>query len=187
MIGHVLSHTIFNAYCRVATTHTARVRRTTLSYSYDERKQDDMRRSPQESGTWTLMLALVLVLCLVLFATLAPIAAAQSADEWQDDLLPVSAMMMDGESGRVTDEDGVIGNGRSGADHATDPKSHARDRMPRQAQDAASGTEGAAPMADGGTNSGGAMGALPWIIASLVVLAVVLVGLALLPKRGRSR
>ena len=186
MIGHAPSHTILNAYCRVAMTHTARVRRTALSYPYDERKQNDMRRSPQESGTMTLMLALVLVLCLVLFATLAPIAAAQGADEWQDDLLPVS-VMMDGESGRVTDDDGVIGNGRTGADHAAESAPHARDMAPRHTPEAKAGMERGAAMDEAGTAVGGSMGALPWIIASLVILAVVLVGLALLPRRGRSR
>lgn len=144
-----------------------------------------MRKSPQESGTLTLMLALVLVLCLMLFTTLAPIAAAQGADKWQDDLLPVSAMM-DGENGRVTDEDGKIGNSQRGADRSTDPDPHARDMTPRHTPDAQADMEGQATVNEGAVENGG-MGALPWIIASLVVLAVVLVALALLPRRGRSR
>jgi hypothetical protein len=76
-----------------------------------------MRKSPQDAGHAAIPLLLLLVLC-VLFMVLTPVASALSnASESNDGYLAVSAMHSS-EDGKVTDDDGRIGNGHSGADHA---------------------------------------------------------------------
>ena len=92
------------------------------------------------------------------------------------------ALMTNDEDGRVTDDDGLIGNGRRGADRADE--SHERDVMPRQTPNGL--PREAMPKGNGTTSGENSQGILPWIVGSLVVLAVVLVILALIPKKNRS-
>jgi hypothetical protein len=158
-----------------------------------------MRKSPQDAGHAAIPLLLLLVLC-VLFMALTPVASALSnAAESNDGYLAVSAMHSS-EDGKVTDDDGRIGNGHSGADHAepndpfqngitggaergADDITHGAEDMARDIGDAA---QGEASMEDGTADDGNSSGILPWIIASIVVVAVVLVILALIPNKNRS-
>jgi hypothetical protein len=154
-----------------------------------ERKQDDMRRSPQTEGQLACLLAVILVLGLLLFTTLTPLAIAGTAKgdlELEGEFLAV-AMMQGGEDGRVTDDDGRIGNSPDGADRPAEDDSLIRDAAPQQTPGERNGEQGGGPMENGNASDGNSLGVLPWIIGSLVVLAVVLVVLALLPKKNRSR
>lgn len=142
-----------------------------------------MRNAPQNNGHAAWLLALMLVLCLMLFTTLAPLCSAESGTELEGKYLAV-AMMQDREDGRVTDDDGLIGNSRDGADRADEP--FARDMMPRHATEGGTEATTPAPRTSEAPSDGASTSVLPWIIASLVVLAVVLVALALIPKKKRS-
>jgi hypothetical protein len=152
-----------------------------------------MRKSPQDAGHAAIPLLLLLVLC-VLFMALTPVASALSnASESNDGYLAVSAMHSS-EDGKVTDDDGRIGNGHSGADHAepndpfqngiTDGAVRGAEDMVRDAGDAVQ--HGEASMENGTADDGNSSGILPWIIASVVTVAVVLVILALIPNKNKS-
>ena len=143
-----------------------------------------MRRSPQSAGRAALLLAMILALSLWLLTTLTPLSSADNGTEMEDEFLAV-ALMQGGEDGRVTDDDGWIGNGESGADRPAEDDPLLRGAMPDHSPDAQRG-DTVSPVENGREGDGNSLGILPWIIASLVVLAVVLVILALLPKKNRS-
>ena len=140
-----------------------------------------MRRTPPSGGHPAILLAMIWMLCLLLWTTLTPLTAthdALNALDMDEKYLAV-AMIQGGEDGRVTDEDGRIGKGQDGADRPATDDSIIRDALPHipDTPDSEPGSP---------TGEGPAPGILPWIIGSLVVLAVVLVVLALLPKKNRS-
>ena len=152
-----------------------------------------MKQSPRPMGRLPLPMALLVSLCMLLLL-LTPTASALSRVEGSEASGCATATMQD-ENGRVTDEDGWIGNGTRGADRAPTRDEFARGILPD-----ASGTptvpdetpdhEGGAVAYDGAgdaTTDADASGLLGWIIGILVVLSVALVVLALLPKRGKSR
>ena len=140
-----------------------------------------MRKAPQNGGYALWLMALLLTLCMMLLTTLSPLYATAGSREVQDGDLAV-ALMTDGEDGRGTDDDGVIGNGRRGADRADE--SRMRDATPHPMPRAL--PREAMPEGDSAANGENSQGILPWIVGSLVALAVVLVILALIPKKNRS-
>jgi hypothetical protein len=142
-----------------------------------------MRKAPQNSGQLAYLLALMLALCMMLF-TMAPLYTAPSGTELEESL--AVTMMVDGEDGRVTDDDGRIGNSPDGADRPAEDDSLIRDAMPQHTPDERGGEQGGGPMENGNAGDGNSLGVLPWIIGSLVALAVVLVILALVPKKNKT-
>lgn len=146
-----------------------------------------MRRSPQSKGP--LIFALILALCLLLLTMLTPIAAYGDDTDVSDGGHLAVSMMQSGEDGRVTDQDGLIGNGQDGADHAEPDDMFEKgmgDRTAPEARDAAPEAGDMMPGGNGTASDGNSLGILPWIITALVVLAVVLVVLALIPKKNKS-
>ncbi|MBE6620476.1 MAG: hypothetical protein E7625_03825 [Ruminococcaceae bacterium] len=172
-----------------------------------------MRQSPRPMGHLSFPFALLLSLCMLVLL-LTPTASALEAARGNSNGHPTESVMMQSEDGRVTDEDGRIGNSSRGADrapaqddfaHGILPDEPGTPTMPEDA-DGSNGSEGgivvqdgATPARDGaneildpGTMNGSAenaetSGPIGWIVAILVVLAVALVILALLPKRNKSR
>jgi len=141
-----------------------------------------MRKFPQDNGRTSWLLALMLVLALLLFTTLSPLHAVQNTGELEEPYLAVS-MMSDGQNGRVTDSDGLIGNEGKGADRADGAKDDGMLPHP--------GTEimprSAVPEENDTASDGNSLGILPWIVASLIVLSIVLAALALIPRKNKSR
>lgn len=177
-------------------------------------KPDEMRRSPQNAGPLPAPLLLLLAL-VMLFITLSPTASAfGSTGEDKGAALAVWAMC-EGENGKVTDDDGIIGNSRRGADRSPmddrfengidgalpgrdggSGMEHAHDgpldTAPRSSERArgVGGTEagdGGMVGEDGTAVDGNSSGILPWIIAAIVTVSIVLVVLALIPRRNKSR
>ncbi len=163
-----------------------------------------MRRSPQDSGRLPAPLLLILALCL-LFIMLTPVASALSNTQESDDATMAVAAMCDGENGKITDDDGIIGNGRRGADRMQPRDEFANGIQdgnmpsPRVRSDSADDTKGmggnrarsgnGADMIErnGTADDGNSSGILPWIIAAIVAVSVVLVVLALIPRKNKSR
>ncbi len=149
-----------------------------------------MKRSPNEAGRIPFPVVLLLLIA-VLTLTLAPsVAALRSRAEQAEPVM--CGKMCDGENGQVSDGDGHIGNNDHGADHTPDSAGKLREKlddmlpgdgamMPR-----GEGGDLSGPMGDGTADEGSSSGILPWIIGALVVLAVLLVVLALIPRRGKS-
>jgi hypothetical protein len=211
-----------------------------------QRKEaEHMMYRPPNKPSPTSVIALVLVLLMLTFI-ISPAAAAQSGTQGtarrHDVRRPVAGLVIRRENGIVTDDDGIIGNGRRGADRAPLPRRahrarrtmdtmtatqvedgilpdrstaphrsdestdrRGRDLMPPaedgQIEDknttdghvdapstADQGTE-QPPMTDvTGKESGSpARSLLPWVIVSVGILAVLLIALALMPKKGRGR
>lgn len=161
-----------------------------------------MKQSPRPMGRLSFPVALLVSLCMLLLL-LTPTASALSRIEDGEESGCATAMMQH-EDGRVTDEDGRIGNGTRGADRAPTRDEFARGIVPDASgtptvPDAVPDHEGGAVVRDGvsddimpsasgdTTTDADASGLLGWIIGILVVLSVALVVLALLPKRGKSR
>jgi hypothetical protein len=212
-----------------------------------------MYRPPNKPSP-TSVIALVLVLLMLTFI-ISPAAAAQSGTQGtarrHDVRRPVAGLVIRRENGIETDDDGIIGNGRWGADRAPLPRRahrarrtmdtmtatqledgilpdrstaphrsdestdrRGRDLMPHVEDgqiedknttdghvDAPStddhvgapstddqGTE-QPPMTDatGKESDSPARSLLPWVIVSVGILAVLLIALALMPKKGRGR
>ena len=184
-------------------------------------RQDEMRRSPQDSGRLSAPILLLVALCM-LFILLTPVASALgSAKESNDAYLAVS-VMCNAEDGKVTDNDGIIGNSQSGADHAEAPDRFANgiqdgalpdspllpdeagngmgsgnadglgDNMPSPGNGArgmdGAGADNGNMIGESGTaDDGNSSGILPWIIAAIVAVSIVLVILALIPRKNKSR
>ena len=172
-----------------------------------------MRQSPRPMGHLSLPFALLLSLCMLVLL-LTPTASALEAPRGNSDGHPTESVMMQSEDGRVTDEDGRIGNSSRGADrapaqddfaHGILPDDPGTPTMPENA-DGSNGSkggivvqDGATPARDGSneildpgnmndtTMAEDSSGPIGWIIAILVVLSLALVILALLPKRNKSR
>ena len=163
-----------------------------------------MRRSPQDSGRLPAPLLLILALCM-LFIMLTPVASALSNTRESDDTTLAVSVMCGGENGKVTDDDGIIGNGRRGVDRAPLQDEFANgiqdSTMPSprvwpDSADGAQGMGGSRARSGNGTNvieengtadDGNSSGILPWIIAAIVAVSVVLVVLALIPRKNKSR
>ena len=160
-------------------------------------------------GPLSLPIALLLSLCMLVLL-LTPTASALGATRVGSDGGHESAsVMMQCEDGKVTDEDGRIGNGSRGADRAPAQDDFARGiladgstpdapTMPGEAarmhpqgdavvQDGAQPQDGISSATEQAAMEAGRSGILGWIIGILVLLAVVLVVLALVPKKNRSR
>ena len=149
-----------------------------------------MKQSPRPMGRLPLPMALLLSLCMLLLL-LTPTASALSRVEGGEESGCVSAMMQH-EDGRVTDEDGRIGNSSRGADRVPTRDEFARGILPDSSSTPTVPSE-SPDNGDGNMTPSeasrdvDAYGLPGWIIGILVVLSVALVVLALLPKRGKSR
>lgn len=200
-----------------------------------------MRPSPMKQNPKLAFGACFMMLCL-LFLALTPAASAARMHGGRR-MRPLMRDMMRIENGIVTDDDGIIGNSATGADHArygrrphpahlmtgSDIPSDPLDVVPDLPQNGTNGDMdaplgdnggiGADDIADGSANNGTDMlpnptagdtkddtdgniandqgdgttdgtdtasGVLPWIIAIIVLLAVVLIILSLMPKKKRN-